>query len=83
MPPLAITSTCPNAHAGHNLGLINYLLLALAAFQFPLLLWLCHVQLPQLLTLIGPHFAGAGAKAAATSVGAAAGTLGAKLGAGL
>lgn len=31
---------------GTNLALTNYLLLALASFQFPLLLWLTNVQLP-------------------------------------
>ncbi|KAF5841748.1 YIF1-domain-containing protein [Dunaliella salina] len=32
---------------GKNLTLTNYLLLALAAFQFPFLLWCTNVQLPQ------------------------------------
>jgi len=32
---------------GMNLTLTNYLLLALAAFQFPFLLWCTNVQLPQ------------------------------------
>jgi hypothetical protein len=32
---------------GLNLNLTNYLLLALTAFQFPFLLWLTNVPLPQ------------------------------------
>ncbi|GFH30712.1 hypothetical protein HaLaN_29611 [Haematococcus lacustris] len=50
-PTLPILATMPlhmgtNPLHGANLTLTNYLLLALAMFQFPFMLWMCNVQLP-------------------------------------
>ncbi len=58
--------------AGPNLTLTNYLLLALAAMQFPLLMWLCGVQLPTW-SLHHATAAAAAAAGGAGAVGAAAG----------
>lgn len=70
--PYHICAPPLESSAGPNLTLTNYLLLALAIFQFPFALWLCNVQLPVLSHLAEATPVAAAATAAATGAAEAA-----------